>query len=511
MAATPLIYPLPQWVNLPGQSGVSEGSAGSAFAAVAGLDLSGPDAKQNISRFASLLGAALNAEPGAGTAPAAGPPVLPDGAPLDRETLSQWLEQSGIDLQSLLEQVAAEQRSAFGPGAAGEPMGQILPEGGEALPLNDLVAVPGDLALPDSIPQGEATTTPAGLSEATGLSSVAAAGAGVLSPSLAPGEESPGFAAPGRGQDISGGQTVTGPSGVALAAAALQEPDGSTAGGAASAALQAQMRVAAAARHASRAVSSGPVATPTAMPADNPGVNDGAPESMSLSAGGGRVTEATLNFRLAELRWALSRAPQAVRPQAEPVSDTDDGGPALAVPPPPAAGMSITPPPAYPPPASGASQVAAAPSLQMTQPLPGNGWQDEFSGHVALLVKQGLKDAELRLNPPQLGPIKIQLNVHQDQANIVFTSQHAVVREAIEAAMPRLREMLADAGITLNDAQVDDQGRAFGHDQRGYASGEAAQGHGRGPLEEDTERDSDAQPPGLSARIQNYRLVDYFA
>jgi flagellar hook-length control protein FliK len=70
------------------------------------------------------------------------------------------------------------------------------------------------------------------------------------------------------------------------------------------------------------------------------------------------------------------------------------------------------------------------------------------------MAGQHLKVAELHLNPPELGPLQITLTVNNDQASAQFVSQHASVREAIEAAMPRLREMLAEGGITLGNTSV---------------------------------------------------------
>jgi len=60
----------------------------------------------------------------------------------------------------------------------------------------------------------------------------------------------------------------------------------------------------------------------------------------------------------------------------------------------------------------------------------------------------------MHLNPPELGPLQITLTITNDQASAQFVSQHAAVREAIDAAMPRLREMLAEGGITLGNTSV---------------------------------------------------------
>lgn len=102
--------------------------------------------------------------------------------------------------------------------------------------------------------------------------------------------------------------------------------------------------------------------------------------------------------------------------------------------------------------------AAAAPSSQnsintaLNQPA----WGDDFSQKITWMATQRNQSAELHLNPPQLGPLDVVLKMNGDQASAVFTSPHAAVREAIEQAIPRLREMLADSGITLGNAMVSD-------------------------------------------------------
>jgi flagellar hook-length control protein FliK len=109
-----------------------------------------------------------------------------------------------------------------------------------------------------------------------------------------------------------------------------------------------------------------------------------------------------------------------------------------------------------------AANIAAvvAPPVQITvnAPVTQNKWADEFSQKITWLASSG-KDqtAELHLNPPQLGPVDVVIKVSGDQATALFTSPHAAVRDVIEQAMPRLRDMLADNGIMLGNATVSDQ------------------------------------------------------
>jgi len=87
-------------------------------------------------------------------------------------------------------------------------------------------------------------------------------------------------------------------------------------------------------------------------------------------------------------------------------------------------------------------------------PLHESQWSQNFSEKIVWLAKSEQQVAQININPPQLGPIQINLNVSGDQASAVFTSPHAEVRQAIEDAMPRLREMLNGAGISLGQANV---------------------------------------------------------
>lgn len=109
----------------------------------------------------------------------------------------------------------------------------------------------------------------------------------------------------------------------------------------------------------------------------------------------------------------------------------------------------------------GMTPVAASPHVPaqavVNTPVTNDRWGDDFSQKITWLVTQQAQSAELHLNPPDLGPLDVVLKVSGDQATALFTSAHAAVREAVEQALPKLREMLADNGIMLGNAMVSDQ------------------------------------------------------
>ncbi len=83
------------------------------------------------------------------------------------------------------------------------------------------------------------------------------------------------------------------------------------------------------------------------------------------------------------------------------------------------------------------------------------------------MVNQKISAARIHINPPELGPIEVRVNVNHDQASVQFTSQSAQVRDALEQSIPRLRDMLENAGFSLADSDVNDQSSGDGRHSDG--------------------------------------------
>ncbi|ADJ29032.1 flagellar hook-length control protein FliK [Nitrosococcus watsonii] len=96
--------------------------------------------------------------------------------------------------------------------------------------------------------------------------------------------------------------------------------------------------------------------------------------------------------------------------------------------------------------------------LTLESAIQESGWGEELGERMTWLVKDKLQFAELRLTPPQLGPLEARINMHHDEASITFHAPQAAVREALEAALPRLRESFAEQGLNLVNVDVSQQG-----------------------------------------------------
>ncbi|WP_417583424.1 flagellar hook-length control protein FliK [Nitrincola sp.] len=85
-------------------------------------------------------------------------------------------------------------------------------------------------------------------------------------------------------------------------------------------------------------------------------------------------------------------------------------------------------------------------------------WSKALGERAVMMAQQGPRVAEVRLDPPELGSLRIRVQVHgSDQVSLSFNAPSAAVREVLEQSMPRLREMFAEQGLNLTDASVGDQ------------------------------------------------------
>ena len=98
--------------------------------------------------------------------------------------------------------------------------------------------------------------------------------------------------------------------------------------------------------------------------------------------------------------------------------------------------------------------VAAVAGMQLSAPLGTDAWREQLGNQVNWLVGRGEQSATLSLSPAHLGPVEVRLAVREGEASVMFGAAQAETRHALEAAMPRLREMLASSGIALANAGV---------------------------------------------------------
>ena len=89
---------------------------------------------------------------------------------------------------------------------------------------------------------------------------------------------------------------------------------------------------------------------------------------------------------------------------------------------------------------------------------------------VSVLAQGGVQQAELHLNPADMGPVSVQIVMDGNRAQVDFGADVAATRHAIEAGLPELASALREAGFTLTGGGVSQHSRGRSHDSAGTAT-----------------------------------------
>jgi flagellar hook-length control protein FliK len=128
-------------------------------------------------------------------------------------------------------------------------------------------------------------------------------------------------------------------------------------------------------------------------------------------------------------------------------------------------------------------------SFNIPTPVQHPQWNQSLGQSVKWMVNQSIQHAEIKLNPPDLGMLDIRITLNNDQATVHFAAPNSAVRDALESAMPRLRDMLEESGVTLADVNVSEYSNE--HEQTEQNS------------ENVTQTESNQQDDGANASLQN--------
>jgi flagellar hook-length control protein FliK len=93
-------------------------------------------------------------------------------------------------------------------------------------------------------------------------------------------------------------------------------------------------------------------------------------------------------------------------------------------------------------------------TLTLHAPVGSPAFADEVTTQVTGLAQSGVTQAQLQLNPADMGPVQVHITLQAGQASVWFGAAHADTRTALEQSLPRLRELFAGAGMPLTDSGV---------------------------------------------------------
>lgn len=161
-----------------------------------------------------------------------------------------------------------------------------------------------------------------------------------------------------------------------------------------------------------------------------------------------------------------------------------------------------------------ATSLATPLQGQLTAALHQSDWGPEFGRqmvHLTRSLADGNYQAELRLNPAELGPVRISLTLADNVAHAHIVSAHANVRHAIEQALPQLQQAMQQAGLSLGNTDVSDQGfaQSFAQDSSDHGSSDT-DGHFAQLLNGEPVGGL-SQPVNTEPSRRNDGLIDTFA
>lgn len=124
---------------------------------------------------------------------------------------------------------------------------------------------------------------------------------------------------------------------------------------------------------------------------------------------------------------------------------------------------------------SAARSIGAPVQAQVAAPLGSPEFAPALGAQVSVLVRDGVQEARLQLNPAEMGPITVQIQLDGSNAQVNMAAEHHQTRQALEQAMPSLAGALRENGLTLTGGGVFEQPRPprDGSDAQPASSGRA--------------------------------------
>ena len=143
-------------------------------------------------------------------------------------------------------------------------------------------------------------------------------------------------------------------------------------------------------------------------------------------------------------------------------------------------------------------------STTVMTPVDANEWTEEVGQKIVWFTGRNIQAAEMHLNPADLGPIEVKINVQNDVASVSFNVQNSSVRELLESNVVRLREMMESNGVNLGDVNVDSGTQDAYREAQQNAQGMGSTGGSTsGEIADD-----DVRTESVSVKSSN--IVDYF-
>jgi len=104
-------------------------------------------------------------------------------------------------------------------------------------------------------------------------------------------------------------------------------------------------------------------------------------------------------------------------------------------------------------------------NMTMQVPPTHPNWSSEMGEKMMWMNKQGIQQAEIHLDPPELGSLTVKVTIDSDVASVSFVAASTQVKDLLEGQVQRLREMMAQQGVELAEVDVNVSQQGSGSSQ----------------------------------------------
>ncbi|MDP2559833.1 flagellar hook-length control protein FliK [Psychrobium sp. 1_MG-2023] len=138
--------------------------------------------------------------------------------------------------------------------------------------------------------------------------------------------------------------------------------------------------------------------------------------------------------------------------------------------------------------------------LQQKLPLHEQFAATQLKERITMMANGGVSNAVIHLDPEELGAMSVRIQMQQDQLNVQFQVQNPTAKDMLEQAMVKLRDMLQEQGIALNQSDVQQQQQGDSNEHDAWQGGES-----------DDDFESDQSAVTLTLHKQSANGIDYYA
>ncbi|MBL0710749.1 MAG: flagellar hook-length control protein FliK [Colwellia sp.] len=139
---------------------------------------------------------------------------------------------------------------------------------------------------------------------------------------------------------------------------------------------------------------------------------------------------------------------------------------------------------------------------------------DAVKDKVMLMVSQKLQRFDISLDPPEFGNMQVRVNLQNEQASVSFIVQNQQAKEALEQNMHKLRDMLAEQGVDVGSASVEQQSKQPSNQSGNQSGNQSSNAESTNNQQgDDFLQADDMAEHTLSAKVisASANAVDYYA